>query len=322
MTMKALPILLSLIVLFTSTHRLFAWAESGHAIITIMAYQQLPPEKRKVFDELVKQHPNFKKDFTPPEALKAPAERSKWIVGRVGYWPDVARDYKEYDRPTWHYQLGANMTMGDVSGIPIPADPGPLPASATMETTSLYVLQAIELNYKILQDKNADPAKRAISLCWIAHLVADMHLPCHSGSLYAESVFKESDGDRGANRITVGEQKLHGLWDGLLGSRYDKGDINRRIVEITKDRELIKLRNNATDNMDTNVWLKESRDIAVQHVYVAEVQQAIRVAIERKQSFLPPITLSNEYGQQAGYVARVRAMQSSARLSKLLEDAL
>lgn len=41
-------------------------------------------------------------------------------------------------------------------------------------------------------------AYRAIALCLIGQLVADIHQPCHAGSLYMEGVFAESDGDRGA----------------------------------------------------------------------------------------------------------------------------
>lgn len=324
MSVKTAQCLLGLFILAAQLpHPLaHAWSEGGHSIITILAYQQLSPHKRQAFDELVRLHPNFQKDFNPPEDLLPPVERSKWIVGRVGYWPDVAREYDEYNRPLWHYQLGAAMTMGNVSDVSIPEDPGPLPTEATMDTAELYVLQALELNCKVLKDKDAEPVKRALALCWISHLVADLHLPCHSGSLYAESVFTDADGDRGANRITVGQQRLHGVWDQLLGNLYDKADVNRRIVEMTQDRDLIKYRDDATNNMDFHVWLKESRDIAVQYCYVAEVQQAVRVAIERKQRFLPPITLTVEYGQRAGQIARIRAMQASARVAKLLEESL
>ncbi len=35
------------------------------------------------------------------------------ISFRVGYWPDVARSQPEYNRPTWHYELGPTLVFGD-----------------------------------------------------------------------------------------------------------------------------------------------------------------------------------------------------------------
>lgn len=71
-------------------------------------------------------------------------------------------------------------------------------------------------------------------MCWLSHLVADSHQPCHAGSLYVEKVFPE--GDRGANSIPVKQgSNMHALWDGLLGQNYNASDIRRRIVEIKKE---------------------------------------------------------------------------------------
>ena len=65
---------------------------------------------------------------------------------------------RKYDRPTWHYQLGASVVIGDVE---VPEDPGPLPDDATMETRELYIVQAIELCKKVLHDESQPKADRA-----------------------------------------------------------------------------------------------------------------------------------------------------------------
>jgi hypothetical protein len=315
-------ILLCLALFLLLSSPLLAWAESGHAIIMMLARERLTPQEQEKLQTLIEQHPNYAKDFTPPVDFPVGIETEKWKIGRIGYWPDIARAYDEYNRPTWHYQLGAALTMGDVTGIDIPKDPGPLPENATMSTQELYVLQALELCTKQLADKSIPAADRAVALCWVAHLIADLHLPCHSGSLYAESIFTEPDGDRGANRIVIGELRLHGLWDQLLGNIYDRADVNRRVFEIHSNPELTTRSEAATQVVDPHAWIDESRAIAVQFLYVGEVQQAIRAAIESKSTKLPPVTISEAYGKQAGRIAQVRAVEAAARLAKVLSDSL
>lgn len=100
--------------------------------------------------------------------------------------------------------------MGSVEG---PKKLGPLPEDATLATKDLYIAQALELCTKVLAGKSQPDSDRAIAVCWIAHLVADAHQPCHAGSLYALDLFP--DGDRGANSIKTKQSKnMHALWDG------------------------------------------------------------------------------------------------------------
>ncbi len=322
MKFKSFGVIAFLVVNALPQSYVMAWAESGHAIISYLAYSQLPKEKQLAFEDLLRSHPNWNVDFVVPEELPIGLERKKWFIGRVGYWPDVARDYEEYNRPTWHFQLGACMTMGDVSNISIPTDPVELPANASLDTQELYVLQALELCNRVLSNKENPPEQRAIALCWVAHLIADLHLPCHSGSLYAESIFTDKDGDRGANRIQIGEQSLHAFWDKLLGDVYERGDVNRRIYELTNDPILTERAKIASEQREAKVWLLESRSVAEQYLYTAEIQQAIRAAIESRQEKLRPIRLTNNYGKSAGRIAQVRAVEAAARLAKVLENAL
>ena len=65
----------------------------------------------------------------------------------------------------------------------------------------------------------SDPAKRAIALTWLFHLVGDLHQPLHTVQLLTREY---SQGDRGGNQICVrvapdrAPLDLHRLWDGLL----------------------------------------------------------------------------------------------------------
>ena len=193
------------------------------------------------------------------------------------------------------------MNIGNVSP---PAFPGPLPADATMETKSLHIAQALELASKVLHDKSKPDSERAIALCWVAHLVADAHQPCHAGSLYVEGVFPE--GDRGGNSIKTKQSKnLHALWDGLLGPKWDEADVDRRAREMPK----VEL---AAGGID--VWLKESREAAAASVYTPEVMEPVSVA-NRGKTEVAEVTLSEAYLKSAGAVAKVRAAGAAVRLA-------
>lgn len=213
-----------------------AWSEGGHHIIALMAFDLLNKEEQSKLVSVLENHPRFKEDFDPPEKLPNDTEVTRWRVGRAGYWPDVARRQPKFHRSTWHYELGPALTIGNVK---TPNRPGPLPIDATLETQALHISQAIEL-CRVKLDNTSPAEERALALCWMAHLVADAHQPCHAGSLYMEGVFEEEDGDRGANRIlTKHRGKMHELWDQLLGDKFCIGGTIKRIDEIRDDSELV-----------------------------------------------------------------------------------
>lgn len=289
-----------------------AWSEGGHHIIALMAFDLLSKDEQTKLLAVLEQHPRYKEDFEPPEKLPNDQEVTRWRVGRAGYWPDVARRQPKYHRSTWHYELGAALAIGNVQP---PSRPGPLPPDATLETQELYVSQAIDLCRTKLRNAGSTEDK-ALALCWMAHLVADAHQPCHAGSLYAEGIFTENDGDRGANRIPTKQRgNMHALWDQLLGDRFTLDGTRKRIVEITSDAELVELAIKAGKVNDQQVWLEESRQLATEHVYTPEVLRSLdmvrRGFVEKPET----INLSEEYLKNAGRVAQRRAIEAAYRLA-------
>jgi hypothetical protein len=315
-----------MVVALVQPIQVHAWSEGGHAIITLLAYDMLTPEEQAKVVEILKHHPRFGDDFIPPEKLPNDEEMLRWQVGRIGYWPDVARRQPKYHRSTWHYELGPSLIIGDASKMPVPARPGPLPEGATLETQDLYIAQAIDLCKQVMGDKAAPMEDRAIAMCWIAHLVADSHQPCHAGSLYMEGVFTGEDGDRGANSIPTRQRRnMHALWDQLLGNDYALADVRRRMFEIRSDHEIMRVAKElaATDERIAPLtWLEESRDHAKRSVYTSEVMDSLervrRGLIEKPET----IDLTEDYLRSAGQVARNRAAQASVRLAKVLSDAI
>jgi len=290
----------------------FAWSESGHNIIAEIAFDLLSNSEQTKLLSVLTGHPRYKEDFEPPEKLPNDTEVTRWIVGRAGYWPDIARRQPKYNRPTWHYELGPTLIIGNVKA---PNRPGPLPTDATLDTQELHISQAIELCRNTLRNANPNEDK-ALALCWMAHLVADAHQPCHAGSLYMEKVFVEEDGDRGANRILTKQTKnMHALWDQLLGDKFTLNGTRKRIFEITSDPELATLGVEAGHKLDPQDWLRESRALAIENVYAPEVLQSLELVSRGLITKPETIDLSEEYLKNAGRIAQRRAIEAAHRLA-------
>jgi hypothetical protein len=302
----------------------FAWSEGGHHLIAAIAFSLLTNQEQAELLDVLKQHPRYAEDFVPPEKLANEEERTRWLVGRAGYWPDVARKQPKYHRSTWHYELGPTIVLGNADGIEVPQRPGSLPLDATLETQELYLSQAIELCRKVLSDKSQPAGDRAIALSWIGHLVADAHQPCHAGSLYMEKVFVKKDGDRGANSIpTKQRQNMHALWDQLLGDEFAQRTNRRRFAEITSSPQLTEIGRIAVSipgGLDPLVWLGESRKAAIEHVYTPEVLDPMNIVARGIAEKPEVLELSEPYLKNAGIVAQVRAMEAAYRLAEIWRE--
>lgn len=170
-------------------------------------------------------------------------------------------------------------------------------------------------NEDTTNNRSLVPGHRAIALCWIGHLVADVHQPCHAGSLYMENVFTEPDGDRGANRIITKQSiNMHALWDSLLGREFDLADTRRRIFEITNDQDLVAKVKLEAEWMHPQTWLAESRTDANTFVYTQDVLDNLNASIGNQKG--NPISLDETYLKMAGRVAQRRAAMTAYRLAE------
>ena len=324
--MKKITCLVLILILDVPPKTALSWSEGGHHIISLMAFDLLSKEDQAKLVAILEKHPRYAEDFSPPDKLPNDEEILRWRIGRAGYWPDVARKQPKYHRSTWHYELGPSLVIGDPANMKVPERPGMLPSNATLETQTLHIAQALALCGKTLSDVRQPESDRAIAICWIAHLVADAHQPCHAGSLYMEKVFLEIDGDRGANRIITKQRKnMHALWDQLLGPQFELNDVRRRIVEITTDNELVekgKQAVRAIDGLNPLIWLEESRVAAIKHVYTAEVTDSLNLVARGVVEKPETIDLSEAYLKNAGRVAQMRATEASQRLAKTWRAAI
>ncbi|GAB5404579.1 MAG: hypothetical protein Aurels2KO_28100 [Aureliella sp.] len=318
----------------------YGWSECGHHIIALLAFDRLDAGQQSEVIRLIRAHPRFTSDFAVPKGIK---NEERWLVGRAGYWPDVARRYPDWNRPTWHYELGASVVLGRVTPD---SDPRSVPDDATLKTQQLYASQAFFVCKRILTDKRRSDADRAVALCWVLHIGADLHQPCHAGSLYAEDIFPK--GDRGANSIKTKQSgNMHAFWDGLLGRRFYEGDVERRVREISGDALRLGVRTGGEDltiefggrkeywdnaqKISPKEWVTEGRRLAAL-TYPRQLRQEIQrygqLGLELPMQDLNELLLPEEYAgylgegsrypHLAGAITQVRADMAGHRLAKVL----
>ncbi|MBI1852202.1 MAG: S1/P1 nuclease [Planctomycetes bacterium] len=210
-----------------------AWDAYGHELSATIAYQDLKPTAKARVDELLRKHPHY--DLLSKNC-PAGFDKEMFVFMRAAVWADMMRDErldpggKEHHGP-WHY---VNLPIGpDISRRPIPDltwKPGSDPDNV------VQALQKCEIEVHDSETPDAEKAKR---LCWIEHLVGDVHQPLHTVSMFSKEF---EQGDAGGNGFVVSEkgkvQKLHAFWDGVLGFSEDPRAIAKRGDDLRKSHDL------------------------------------------------------------------------------------
>jgi hypothetical protein len=213
--MKKLLTTLSLLAL--AGFPALAWNHTGHKIVAELAWRNLGTAKQKALSDLLKDHPHYSLLLATnvPSAVGV----DEWAFLNASVWPDMVRparsgdseksyEITKYHRSPWHY-----------INIPyvLPADAARHSAADfTIPTTN--ILWALSNSLATLNDPRGAPADRAVSLCWVLHLVGDLHQPLHAATLLSD---KYPHGDQGGNALAVADASqtplnLHSFWDQIL----------------------------------------------------------------------------------------------------------
>lgn len=305
-----------------------AWNAVGHSVVAEIAWQQLSPEQRKEVVDTLKRHPRFGEDFLQqmPRDIETADEATKdrWIFWQAAVWPDVARgirgpEKKLYDHGTWHYINGPiyvdRSDRRDLAGRLTNNMSAKYPTD--MPQDEWNIIQATKHAQAILKDNRTPAPERAVAYCWLFHLVGDSHQPLHSCALFSASRFPK--GDRGGNDIPLMQgDKLHSLWDNLLGRGRSVNNIKRRAVELLDRETYGEIIDTAGKKTDIRQWLAESFTLAKDFVYDDAILTVVRRATPQQP--IERITLSEDYLKAAGGHARKRVLAAGLRLAVVLKD--
>ncbi len=319
-----------------------AWWDAGHTITGVIAHAQMTPNTRAKTLELLRRHPRFAQDFLsamPPSVRESdPTIREQWLFSIAALWPDLAREFQGndrdlYHRSTWHY-INLPVWLDDASRAALEADL-PINQSTAAPREVAYpitenetirrfnVAQALTIARQVLADEAAPDADRAIMLCWLFHLVGDLHQPMHSSAMVSRRLFPT--GDRGGNDIAVRIQgtidytNLHFAWDSLLGSRTPFADARKKAYRFLQNPELAASGRAAVESLEVWTWLQESRRLAQEHAYTPEVRDVVH-RFEAENRPRPQVVLSKAYMQNAGQIAQHRVTEAGFRIAAVLNQ--
>lgn len=234
--------------------RTLAWDGAGHMLIAAEAFRELSPEHQAQAIEVLKSHPDYSewvKSYRPNPVVS----RAAYIFMRASMWPDEIRGSgSPYDHPEWHF-------------IDYPLHPPEFFLESDSRPTN-NVLFGIKQCEETLSNVHADPELRAAHLSYLVHLIGDIHQPLHCCSLFTAAY---PNGDRGGNDFYVQRDgtgvRLHGIWDGLLGTIPNPTAQWAYSLKIEAEYP-----NDSLPQMSLHTtpraWSLESRHLAIEYAYL------------------------------------------------------
>lgn len=321
------PVLfLCLTLCMLGAQRTLAWDSVGHRVSAAVALHYIGEELRSDLLDLLAQHPRYEEDFLQqmPNSITAGTEqeRAVWLLGQAAFWPDIARglpeaDRERYNRANWHYLDGAWL-RGQATrqgNTYLGVSPRPDILGSVNADQIDNVMTALDHNSALLADEQAPADQRAVALCWLLHLVADIHQPLHTGSLYSATIFQS--GDRGGNGVETDEGNLHARWDRALRSE----GINASFDSILDQHGATLEAMVDTEDGDWSLWLHESRALLLNTVYTEAMKTAILNADNTNET-LSAFELDSNYIDTMQYHAGMRLALAGRRLALWFDENL
>lgn len=271
--------LLTIFLLFILTGSALAWDEAGHLLVARIAVKQLPVETKRELQRILSHHPD-------------PQVRT---LETASIWPDLIRErehaFHHHHRFYWHFQ-----------NRPIPG-----PVEDVEDRGRL--LEQLEAQTRILADRTSPESQRAVALCWLVHLVGDVHQPLHNGT-YISPEFPQ--GDQGGNlfQVRLGQRNisLHSLWDKVGGRFIEQPGLERLSSYCSWFQQAHPQQSLAGELNDHSFdsWSDEGYEMA------REIYGAVQ----------PNISISERTLQKTLNQSRVRVTLAGYRLARLLERSL
>ena len=319
-----------------------AWIDTGHKVVALVAWEDLTPAAKAAVSAILKAHPRYEKDLlsggsldpAPPRATAGmtPDELDRRAFAAAAVWPDLIKAQAhpmrvQYGHSNWHYI--------DLPYAPAAATTQPAIAAAAESGDGPHnVVEALAFCTAELRNPATAAAQKAVDVCWINHLVGDVHQPLHCCTLVDPEFPK---GDTGGNdevvlrdgRYANTKANLHLIWDELPGE-FASDDLDRyEALGLRADPRYARPAMAAqlagplaaTDFMG---WARESHQLAIDAAYLdghldaaAAVPGSHGARTDRPAPGLPP-----GYLVTAEHVAMRQVALAGYRLADVLNDIL
>lgn len=284
-----------------------AWSRPGHMVTAAIVYEELRAQDPKVLERIValaERHPD-RGAFEVAIGGAKGEERGRRIFLELARWADDARG-SIHDHPTWHY-----------SSRPL-IDKASPPAETPEDVPQGSAIEAFALNLSVAADSRASPAERAVALCWVFHLVGDMHQPLHSVSQVSQ---RFAEGDRGGGLQFVRDPQtnepvtLHWFWDDAVSREGEPDEVMRRAADLMQrlPRAQFKELQPFRSANEFSTWAQESYRLADSIAYGPELKASDSAAKASKPS--------RRYLELSAQTAEQRLTLASYRLTEVLRQA-
>jgi S1/P1 nuclease len=297
-----------------------AWNSTGHEIVAQIAFDRLSPGARNRIVAVLLHHPRLTQDLMD---LLAPGEDpERAIVLRAATWPDNVRTpmnplSQTENHPAWHY-------------IDYPYDfdgvKGPQPVEQwDGKSDPANLIQALQKARQQLADPKTPLNRKAIAVCWVEHLIGDIHQPLHAVSMFSKEF---PDGDRGGNSLIVHNPgniipnvptiNLHAFWDDIEGLSLDETYIRQSADRIELAHPELEFKDQVADENVVD-WATESLELAQTKVYLnGTLRHTTRDVADANPALAP--SLPPDYEKDALATADERIALAGYRLAAALED--
>ncbi len=291
-----------------------AWNRAGHRVTGIIAYRQLMVSDAQTVERILRimqSHPDAA-TFTRRmrEVGIDPGAQHERLFAEMAQWPDEIRllPLHAHNHNAWHV-IGIPWVP---EGIQLPSEPPQPPAE--------NLFWALRENLRILQADDSNDEARAVALCWIFHLVGDLHQPLHTISLFTPDFPR---GDRYGTRFHVradavqNAMTLHLFWDQLITLSSKPADMDataRRLMAAHGVESYAQIRQRPfLDGDSFERWGREESHVLA----IAEVYQFGKLAGSERTEDAP--MLDEAYVQNAHAVAERQFTLSAYRLAAVLK---
>ncbi len=286
-----------------------AWNGTGHMTVAGIAYDNLTPKTKAAVDALLMRQKDY--GLWMSEMPAGYTDKGRFAFMKAATWPDDIRKTPD-DRPLWHFidvpVIAPGYTPDPIALLPV------LPNAETQ----------IAAESKLLSSPTTPDGERAVALCWVEHLVGDIHQPLHAASLYSPAFPK---GDRGGNSENLSAsqvagdpiekaahpRRLHALWDDLEGTTNDPVEVGKIVTSLETPAYSRKMFPQMTAHPSVHEWVLESNALAKQYGYLNGTLPMTDAGAGKQN-----VTLPSGYIAQAHTVGSQQIALSGLRLADLL----
>jgi len=293
-----------------------AWNNFGHMLVARIAWENMSPEQRTQATEILR---GLGADYDMlTNGKPANVDQDLYAFLKAATWPDMIRSpgsklHAEH-RAKWHY-INYPIELDNVNG--------PQPSTAwKVGDNPTNAIQALKRCEHVLKDSQSDTRERAIALCWMLHLIGDIHQPLHATALFSDDF---PEGDRGGNLFIVSLNNrqivLHTYWDTLLGVSNSPSVVNKRLIEYMQKPELRRTAfPTALKVTGYEEWAKESLALALETAYEDGSLRGQNEELLKEDPTLPVPVVDLGYADDAFALARKRVCLAGYRMANKLSS--